>query len=365
MKERSLFHLAALAAGAVAGLNIVALRPPQSTSKDYQTTGLLDDQGRKWLVVAPLHDIAARAMDTEVSFIRQLATYRDAHGISFDVPRPQGYSSLPEGKRAMVYRSLPGDTLDLSTLEPSSPLTADLGRTISSLHELPPSFIENLGMPSYSSEETRQDLMSKLDEAAATGSVPPALLQRWEEALEESSWWRFKTVTIHSQLRSDSLFVTDNHVVGMTDFNKAQIGDPAKDLAWLVSEAPEGLTERVFEAYHLARHDGADPYLQKRAELYGELALLDWLLHGVQTKDATIIADAQSMLEDLFAHIGDASFVGIERDTSVTVESFERTIAEGEEHADDAAHTNDVVEDGDNDATQEIAVPLGETNPAN
>jgi len=56
------------------------------------------------------------------------------------------------------------------------------------------------------------------------------------------------------------------------------------------------------EAYQLGRTELTDVHLTERALLAGELALARWLLYGVRSDDADIIADAVQMLEELDAH---------------------------------------------------------------
>lgn len=310
MSKRSLLNLAALATAAIPGLNVVALRPPQSLEGDYHYTGVLDDQSKRWVIVAPATPAAGASLESEITILRHLANYRDAHRIAFEVPRPQGFATLPEGGRAMVYRDLAGDNLSIGDLDEQSNLATSLGRTLAALHEIPANLVEHTGLPVYNATECRDRRLAQIDEAAATGKVPPALLQRWEEALEDIAWWRFRTVTVHGDLNEDQIRVAHEQVLGLQGFSRVHVGDPAEDFSWLVAEASEEVLDKVFEAYHLARAEGSDMYLRHRAELYGELALVEWLLHGLHQNDEDIVNDAQNLFIQLYEQVGDTSLNG-------------------------------------------------------
>ena len=75
--------------------------------------------------------------------------------------------------------------------------------------------------------------------------------------------------------------------------------DPADDLAWLTAGAPDEVLGAVLEAYAAARSGPHDSHLVERARLISELALAEWLLHGVRSGDQDVVDDACSMLVDL------------------------------------------------------------------
>jgi hypothetical protein len=91
-------------------------------------------------------------------------------------------------------------------------------------------------------------------------------------------------------------------VPGILHWGHDCVADPADDLAWRLVAAHPDATDSILEAYQLRRTELTDPHLVDRALLAGELALARWLLYGVRTQDAEIIADAVAMLEDLDAH---------------------------------------------------------------
>ncbi|WP_193312890.1 phosphotransferase [Georgenia subflava] len=303
---RSALALAALATTAVPGLDVVATRPPQHTTSDFQTTGVLDAGGRHWVVRAPLHAAAGAALEGEVALLENLAGVVDDGRLPFDLPRPAGFAALPEGGRAMVYRALVGRPLDLERLRPGPGLSAELGRAIAAFHEMDASVVADSGLPVYDAESYRKRCLAEVDEAARTGHVPSSLLNRWEHALEDVTLWRFRPVPVHGDLAPDHVLVNDERVSALLSLSEVHVGDPAEDLAWLMASAPEASLDSIEEAYSLARTEGADATLLDRALLVSELALARWLLHGVRTGEQPVIEDAAAMLRTLAAEVEDS-----------------------------------------------------------
>jgi macrolide phosphotransferase len=308
--HRTPLTLAALATAAIPQLDVVATRAPQHDGSDFAVTGLLDAGGRRWVVRSPQHAAAGAALEGEVELLERLSPAVDGGALPFDVPRPAGFADLPEGGRAMVYPELVGAPIDLETLGPGPYLAAQLGRAIAAIHELPAALVESAGLPVYDAEDYRHRRLAEVDEAARTGSVPRALLARWERALEDVTLWRFQATPVHGDLAAEHVLVADDRIVAILDWSEARVGDPAEDLAWLFASAPEAALESVLEAYSLARTERGDAHLAARATLASELALARWLLYGVRSGDDGVVADARRMLADLDELVREAPPIG-------------------------------------------------------
>ena len=295
---RSPLALAALATAAVPGLDARSVRPEELPG-DYDVAVVTADDGVDWLVRAPRTTMAGAALEAETELLEALHLYVDAGVLPFTVPQVAGFALLPEGGRAVVHRHVTGTALDLEALRPGPGLAADLGRTLAAVHELPASVVESCGLPSYTAAEYRERRLVELDEAAATGKVPPTLLRRWEAALEDVALWRFQPVVVHGDLATDQMLVTGGRVTAISGWSDARVADPADDLAWLLVAAPPDAVDSIMEAYQLRRTELHDARLVDRALLVGELALARWLLHGVRRGLGDVVADAEAMLADL------------------------------------------------------------------
>lgn len=303
--------LAALATVANPDLEVESLCPPSGSDEDFIWTGVLDARSARWSVLAAKNPAGEIALEKQEKVLSMLANYRDAHRLPFEVPRFEGKAAGQKGMQAVVYRQLPGNPLDLNEVSQNPDLAYNLGKSIAALHEIPTNLVEHVGLPSSNVQEIRQSLRSNLSRAVATGMVPPTLQARWEQALDEDAWWHFHPTFVHGSLGRDTVLVADSRVMGVIGFAEVSVGDPARDLAWLVSEITDTTGDRIFDAYHLGRAEGADSYLRSRVDLYVELALIDWLNWGVSQNNPAIIADAGELLDEQLRRLdGDFSLTG-------------------------------------------------------
>ena len=303
MPARSPLALAALASAAVKGLEPVRTRMLESAAEDVDSAVIEDNLKRIWVVRAPRNTAAGVRMDQEGQLVEQLMSW-----LPFGLPQVEGTAPLASGGRAVVHRQLPGHPMRPLELLHRPGLAAALGRAIAAIHDLPVRLIEEAGLPVYTADEYRFRRLAEVDRAAGTGQVPPRLLSRWEEAVEEVGAWRFVPCCVHGDLADDNVLVESDQITGLVEWAEARVGDPADDFARLALGANEPALDPVVAAYSAARHEPPDPALRRRARLSGEFALARWLLHGVNTNDDEIIQDAVGMLRDLDAAVSGAGW---------------------------------------------------------
>ena len=300
--------LAAMASVAVAGLNPARLALPQSETPERHIVGVIDTQGRHWEIHEARTDAVGASLEAEAEVLRRIGRVVDDGRLSFDVPRVAG-SLRQKDAHIQVRSHVEGKPIPVETLRPGPGMSAGLGKALGEIHELSMTVISEAGMPVYDAEEVRRRWLSLLDDTAATGRTPPALLGRWEQALEDTALWRFRPTVVHGDLAEENVLVAGGTVVAVRGWSQAHVGDPAEDLAWVYSSAPVDCLDSIEDAYDIARSEGVDRHLRERAELVSELSLARWLLHGVRTGDKPVINDAVAMLEDLAAQVGDAPLV--------------------------------------------------------
>ena len=265
-RDPSPLALAALAAVAVPGLDPVRLTLPQEESPALRVVGVIDTQGRHWEVLQARTDEEWGLLESEAGVLRRIGRAVDDGRASFDVARPAG-SLHQDGVRIQVR-----------------------------------SHVE--GRPVSDADDVRDRWLAVLDDAAATGKVPSALLSRWEQALEDTALWRFKPTVVHGDLAEENILTAGGAVVAVRGLNQAHVGDPAEDMAWIYSTAPVDCLESIESAYDTARSEGVDKHLRDRAELVSEMSLARWLLHGIGSGRQEVIDDAVSMLADLAEQVG-------------------------------------------------------------
>lgn len=341
-RERSYLNLAALAVVAAPNVIPARLALPQHRDADQTLTGLIDVQGRHWEVIHTTNPTIGAALIAESRVLKQIGRRVDGGYVDFDVPRPEGGVTLPDKSYVQVRTHIPGHPLAIESLRPGPGLAAGLGRALAQLHEIPPTLIEEAGLPVLTAADVRSNWQSLFDDAAMTGKVDSNLLARWESALDEDLWWRFHPVVVHGDLAEENIITGGGSILAFKGLSQMRVGDPAEDLAWVYSSAPIDTLDVIEEAYDRGRIEGVDKYLRLRAELVSELNLARWLLHGVRTKDDAIIDEAVEMLEDLAEQVGDELFVERSRPMAVVASNASPDISPDDDHSYDSDYSDDV-----------------------
>lgn len=348
MSDTDFLTLAALATVAVPDLEVESLCPPLGEDNDFRWVGVLDNHSARWSIIGAKHPDAEAALDKQQKILTMLTNYRDAHRIPFEVPRIEGRATSKDGTSIIVYRQLPGNPLEFNELAEDPDLLRALGKAVAALHEIPANLVAHVGFPTPSVDDIRAGLRKNLSRAVATGLVPPVLQARWEQALDEDAWWHFHPTFVHGSLEPQHVLVADSRILGISGFAEVSVGDPSQDLSWVASELTDEAVDLVFDAYHLGRAEGADPFLRQRTDLYIELALVNWLNWGVDQGNASIIADAQDLLNEQLERLdGDLSLTGRplyeEQTTSASDHSVEANeIAVPASESDPEANETDV-----------------------
>jgi aminoglycoside phosphotransferase (APT) family kinase protein len=294
---RSHLTLAALATSAVDGLDLVETSSFGSAlHNEFDSALLTARDGRHLIIRVPRNERAEVEQSADLVALRAIS-----NGVRTRLPFAvsQYVGQVPvSGTRAIIYEFVYGTKVGLSRLDAGpNGLAASIGSGIAAVHNLPTSFVTDAGLPMLSSGEALRASVSVMDRAGATGLVPPQLLSRWERATEDSKLWQFQPTVINNGLSADSFLSSDGIVTGLLGWQELRVGDPARDLAWLLG-APEAVADSAFDAYQSVRGSG-DRHVRQRAKLYAELEIAKWLLHGTDTRSTEIVDDAVEMLSAL------------------------------------------------------------------
>lgn len=298
---RSHLTLAALATAAVPGLDAVSTAAFGSgRGGSFDSALITGRDGRHWIIRVPRSPLAESQQSADLVALRALSAGVRSR-LPFAISTFAGQVPV-DGTRAVVYEYVYGSKTPLSSVSES--LAASIGQAIAAIHSLPTSFVTDAGLPSLTAMESQRSCMSIADRAAATGLLPAALVGRWERALEDSKLWQFQPVVIHGSLGSDSVLVADGKVSGVLDWQELRVGDPARDLQWILGSRNDSVIDSAFGAYEQVRGAG-DRQLMQRARLYSELELAKWLLHGTEVRSTEIVDDAVSLLTGLVDSVRD------------------------------------------------------------
>ncbi len=231
----------------------------------------------------------AKSLDALTAGVRAL--------LPFNVPSKIHQAKVGDGV-ALITSFVGGIPLNGAMMRGRLTLAANIGNAIAAIHEIPSSVISDAQRPTMSALDARIQVRDVVSRARATNMLPAPLAQRWEIAVDNDALWQFEPTSIHGALTLDALLVQGDAVSSIIGWHALRVGDPARDLNWLINAEP---AERdvVLEAYAAVRRARLDPNLMHRANLYNEIDVARWLLHGIDKKNPAIVDDAVEMLDHL------------------------------------------------------------------
>jgi macrolide phosphotransferase len=290
---RSPLILAALAKDAVPQFDFAQVKHLSSSQSGAFDAALLTARSGEHFVVRMANSQSA---GTELEAeIRALETFSPIVRLNlpFELSALMGDTQDADGQRALVFSFVYGNPIEISTVEPTSELALSLASSIAAIHKLPLELVS--GFPEIDPATNLKLRVAELDKAAQTGKVPPVLLQRWESAMEDVTLFRYQPCVIHGAVNGHNMLELDGKVSGVLNWSGLRISDPAEDLSWVIGGAAAELSRNLMARYHEARPQ-SDANLWPRAQLYSELELARWLLHGYSSGNQEIIEDAVGML---------------------------------------------------------------------
>lgn len=293
--HRNSYSLAALAAAAVPGLVPVRTTPIATPAEDLDVAGVVGEDARRVVVSSPASTAAGLRLEKDLR-VADALTGSPLRGV---VPPVLGFVKLPEGGRAVISQAPAGRPLMLEDLTSSSALARSLGVVIARIHTVPRYAAEAAGVESFTAPALRAQHAEHLRRAQEGGHLPAAVAQRWEHLLADEELWDFTPQFVHGDMSEENLFGSGDRISAVQDWSSARVADPASDLAWLISTLEPELFDELCAAYREELPTASHPRLVERAQALGEFAVLEWLLHGLDTGDETIVSDARGMIEDL------------------------------------------------------------------
>ncbi|WP_240665769.1 phosphotransferase [Agromyces sp. LHK192] len=302
-----------MATAAVPGLEVRAAAAHSRRSQGgFDAVLLRATDERLLLIRVPRSQAAESEQSADLVALRALTT-GIRNRLPFAVPVFVGQAPV-DGTRAVVTDFISGAPRTADELTAHVPLAESVGFAVAAIHGLPGGFVGDAGLPRRSAAECRDDVVALIGRAADSGRLPSALLRRWEEATDDAALWRFEPTVVNGGLGADAILVDGDHVTGVIGWSNLSVGDPARDLHWLLTSRGQS-ADRALAAYQVAREGASDEHLPRRALLYAELELARWLLHGVDSRDESVIADAVSLLDGLVASVHDRSSEPLAADT--------------------------------------------------
>jgi len=302
---RTLFTLAAAVSAVAPDADIVAVAPlTENASGRVDAVRATLDTGAHVVIRVGTDPESADAVRADARALRALTP-----GVRALLPyaAPELLGEVPLGEDTAVITSfVAGYRVDPGEIPAGPGVAPALAEALAATHALPVSWAREAGLVVRSAEQVRDEVSRLVDRAEHTKRMPRSLVSRWRRAIADDDLWRFEPTVVLGGASSSSFFLDDPGgvptVVGVVDWHAVAVGDPAIDLQWLAS-APAAAVD-VLNAYVAASSRAADGLLRSRARLHAELEFAAWLVHGHDTDDRAIMADAESLLSSLADTVG-------------------------------------------------------------
>jgi len=290
-----------VAAAAVDGIDVAGAAPVGTSRGSFDTALLTTRDGDRYAIRVPRTQAADAEQSADVNALRALtAGIRDR--LPFAVRTVMGQAPIGP-TRGIVSPWIEGEAQSLSRLDHA--VAGSIGEAVAAVHALPTSLVTDAGLSATTPGEARRDALEVVDRAVATGVVPLALQQRWMRAVEDVELWQYSPVVVNGALGAASFLAADGRVTGILGWQSLQLGDPARDLSWLLAAPGDGIADTAFGAYARSR-GSVDRRLRERAGLLSELELARWLLHGMEHHSTEVVDDAVEMMSRLVDRIATA-----------------------------------------------------------
>ncbi|WNY33793.1 phosphotransferase [Curtobacterium flaccumfaciens] len=232
-----------MATTAVPGLLVTGTRTLGSAAAgDYESALLRDADGTEIVIRRPRNQRAEARQSADLVAIRALSAGIRTR-LPFGVVEYRGQAPIGS-TRAIVTTRLSGTHPTLASLVEHPDLATSVGRAVAAIHQLPTSFVSDAGLPSLTPFEVLRSAVSVMDRAVATKLVPAALVERWEGAARDQQLWQFTPTVVHGSLGTGALLVDGDAVTGILDWGELRLGDPAKDLAWVLAGRRDAFRHR-------------------------------------------------------------------------------------------------------------------------
>ena len=293
---RSHLTLAALATSAVAELDVAgASRFGSARGGDFDAALLTGSDGRHWVVRVPRSERAEAEQSADLVALRALSAGVRGR-LPFTVSTFAGQTPI-DGTRAVVYEFVYGTKVERPRITPE--LATSIGEAIAAIHGLPTSFVVDAGLPGRRPDRRparlRRPRRSRRRHRAGAGR-PAAALGGARSRTPRSGSSRPSSSTAGSAPNRSSS--ADSAVTGVLGWHGLRVGDPARDLHWLLGSSDDEIAGIAFDAYTRVR-GSVDRRLRQRATLLSELEVARWLLHGTQVRSTEIVDDAVEMMSNL------------------------------------------------------------------
>lgn len=308
MKILPAYYVSALASAAAPKLAITAVTPLERAARSNDAEGIAiatihDARGEEFDVSAATGDASNATLKERFQAGQAVAKTSQRSKLDFSLELPYVYKEIPLHEQGSEFRAVmiaahnAGHTSYLTAL--SNAQATALGWTIARIHQLDANYLLSTDSQAYSGSIVRAQLAQWLRALQSRQLIAPAITHSWKQLLDMEHVWKYAPAVTHGDYESaDILFTSSDAVSAILNWEHYQVGDPARDFAWLTDPIiPSSLHDRVLTSYAQAMDARMDGSIMPRARLWRQMGLVSDLLAGLDQADRNRVAAARQALD--------------------------------------------------------------------
>ena len=308
MKILPAYYVSALASAAAPKLAITAVTPLERAARSNDAEGIAiatihDARGEEFDVSAATGDASNATLKERFQAGQAVAKTSQRSKLDFSLELPYVYKEIPLHEQGSEFRAVmiaahnAGHTSYLTAL--SNAQATALGWAIARIHQLDANYLLSADSQAYSGTIVRAQLAQWLRALQSRQLVAPAITHSWQQLLDMEHVWKYAPAVTHGDYESaDILFTSSDAVSAILNWEHYQVGDPARDFAWLTDPIiPGSLRDRVLTSYAQAMDARMDGSIMPRARLWRQMGLVSDLLAGLDQADRNRVAAARQALD--------------------------------------------------------------------
>lgn len=308
MKILPAYYVSALASAAAPKLAITAVTPLERAARSNDAEGIAiatihDARGEEFDVSAATGDASNATLKERFQAGQAVAKTSQRSKLDFSLELPYVYKEIPLHEQGSEFRAVmiaahnAGHTSYLTAL--SNAQATALGWAIARIHQLDANYLLSTDSQAYSGSIVRAQLAQWLRALQSRQLIAPAIMHSWQQLLDMEHVWKYAPAVTHGDYESaDILFTSSDAVSAILNWEHYQVGDPARDFAWLTDPIiPSSLRDRVLTSYAQAMDARMDGSIMPRARLWRQMGLVSDLLAGLDQADRNRVAAARQALD--------------------------------------------------------------------
>src|SRR5699024_332541 len=169
---------------------------------------------------------------------------------------------------------------------------ASLGNFLAELHTVDPALVRDSGIPELSPAEVRQHKREDIDRVVCESEVAPELSRRWNQWLDDDSYWPTFTTVTHGEVYPAHLLTDVPTNLSILDWTTAASSGPARGFRFHRASVSAAVFEATIAHYVQAGGRVWPRFADHCAELYST-SPVELGLFALQTGDPELLSAAR------------------------------------------------------------------------